>query len=188
MTISCLWATSYRCLFSVARALCIRSVIQNKLVVTGWGVVTGLEGWWGVRGRSLSGYMAEIVALSCEDAKIGQNSQKAVFPTFSLFPVILALLYITWRRRRTKFSPVSLHNTFREYTKAVILQKKMLQGWCITWKKAGFPSFLPSPAILALFYVFDVGGSPKSRQFHFITPLQSIPKQWHGKKCCKDDE
>ena len=77
------------------RALCIRSVIQNKLVVMGWGVMTGLEGWWGVRGRRLSGYMAEIVALSCEDAKTGQNSQKAVFPTFSLFPVILALLYIT---------------------------------------------------------------------------------------------
>ena len=99
------------------RALCIRSVIQNKLVVMGWGVVTGLEGWWGVQDRRLSGYMAEIVALSCKDAKIGQSSQKAVFPTFSLFPVILALL-------------TSL----------------------------------------------DAGGAPNSRQFHFITPLQSILK------------
>ena len=70
------------------RALCIRSVIQNKLVVMGWGVVTGLAGWWGVQGRRLSGYMAEIVALSTEDSKTGQNSQK----TFSLFPFILALL------------------------------------------------------------------------------------------------
>ena len=70
------------------RALCIRSVIQNKLVVMGWGVVTGLEGWWGVQDRRLSGYMAEIVALSTEDSKTGQNSQK----TFSLFLVILALL------------------------------------------------------------------------------------------------
>ena len=81
--------------FNRARASCIRSVIQNKLMVTGWGVVMGLAGWWGVQGRRFSGYMAEIVALSCEDAKTGQNSQKEVFPTFSLFPVILALLYNT---------------------------------------------------------------------------------------------
>ena len=56
--------------------------------------VGGVEGWWGVRARRLSGYMAGIVALSCKDAKTGQNSQKAVFPTFSLFLVILALLHI----------------------------------------------------------------------------------------------
>ena len=121
-------------------------------------------------------------------ARMMNNSKKAVFPPFSLFPVILALFHVIWCWWRTKFSPVSLHNTFTEYTKAFISHRNAARQM-YNVKKAVDSSFFCFWSLLCHFASFDACatscatscGTPNSRHFfvfHLSTPQRDTFRQY----------